>query len=508
MGFLSLFVAGALTAMQMVSYPQWGALRPGIHGVGFEMISEIEPSRPYVYPDGVQHGRPMRAYVWYPAATTSGQQMHFEDYFERMGSELGESSTAWRDYHIREMMGGPMAPVFPNGISEADRTKILTAQVAARANATPSPGRHPLVLMYGGLFTQSVMAEYLASHGYVVLVTPQMGTSSASYGRGDGNPANIDHQVMDVDWMLRKADQLAYANTDWVASVGMFAQTGWLHHLVSSKFDALACLDCSFEPTVLRGRRLPATAANIPTLYWMASENVQRSSLADSLAYAEVYRPTANDISHYDFYPFRNVGNPGSVQMQPYERLCQATLAFLENVRGNKEGEVDGLTRAPASKGTAVDERKLLTAVRFGDAAAFETLLKENTSRSNMPREPLLQSFLFLTRDASPQALAILDVFRANFPDDERISIHYYRLGTTFHQMGNMDEARKVLERYATHFPASPFPFYGLSKVHFSLGETDEAHKAATKALSLLDTVPMNEQQREGIRRELQTHLR
>ena len=94
----------------------------------------------------------------------------------------------------RELIGG-----FPNAI----HASLLADPVAARSSALPKRAKYPLVLLLGGLGadlnSNFVLAEYLASHGYVVaslsLLGPDEGQPDQSRSR-----ESVEANVRDLEF--------------------------------------------------------------------------------------------------------------------------------------------------------------------------------------------------------------------------------------------------------------------------------------------------------------------
>jgi hypothetical protein len=142
-----------------------GALAPGPHAVGFERVELIVPRRSE--PEAV-FGEPtvVDLYRWYPAAqaAVTRDPMTYADYYAAQSpAPLAADETMRR---LRDDMTSP--PELTDDAIE----EVLAASLWARAGAMPAEGRFPLVLWsYRDSIPtmQPVLAEYLASHGYVVL---------------------------------------------------------------------------------------------------------------------------------------------------------------------------------------------------------------------------------------------------------------------------------------------------------------------------------------------------
>src|SRR5207344_3442975 len=117
-------------------------------------------------------------------------------------------------------------------------------------NVAPAPGKFPVVIYHpglGGTFDDNaVAAEYLASHGYVVI--------SSAYQAADSSILNINGDLStsfdDLSYLLRHAATLPFADVSKVAamghSYGAQAVLGWRSR-PNSPLDAVVFLDSTVE---------------------------------------------------------------------------------------------------------------------------------------------------------------------------------------------------------------------------------------------------------------------
>jgi len=143
-----------------------GNLESGPHPVGFrtETLRISPPSAPQSVPVEPWPSA-VELYVWYPAAGdgSTGSRMVFADYYRAQeGRSLG-------DVELHERLLDDMTS--PPGVDDADLGSVLTAPMWAMRDAPADDARHPLVLWsYRDSVPtmQTLLNEYLASHGYVV----------------------------------------------------------------------------------------------------------------------------------------------------------------------------------------------------------------------------------------------------------------------------------------------------------------------------------------------------
>jgi dienelactone hydrolase len=179
----------------------WGDLQPGSFSVGFRVLYERDKTRKWLDSAGNDPGRPIRISLWYPAAPTPGAQpMRYGDYFHFDGPADFKALDDELERDDRESWTSDLAGGSPNGTEIF--SKLLATPVAAVRNAAMARGRFPVVLYAPGLGARAdanvELAEYLASHGYMVAVVPQLGPSAADLANGS-LPAEIALHVRDME---------------------------------------------------------------------------------------------------------------------------------------------------------------------------------------------------------------------------------------------------------------------------------------------------------------------
>lgn len=150
----------------------WGTLTPGRYPVGFRIVqARSGPGAVGVDP------RPIEIALWYPASGR-GEPMSFGDYF-----------VLSPDLRARSAPQGVSADDLPAVLSAAitgdatqlageKATTILSQGMFAMRDAPPAAGRYRIALWsarYGTAAAQSVLSEFLASHGFIVAAVRPLG---------------------------------------------------------------------------------------------------------------------------------------------------------------------------------------------------------------------------------------------------------------------------------------------------------------------------------------------
>jgi len=203
-------------------FPLWGNLTPGRYAVGYKVLYKFDGSRTWTAtrrygkefsPD--RNGRPMRISVWYPATKQSFKTMHFGDYF------LGATPPQGFEDVEAELQSREVG-LFKPWLSQ-NYPALLSTQVNASLNAPAAAGRFPVVLTTGGqnppLHTNVVLAEYLASQGYVVVTVFNMGPSSDQPDLAL-SPRDVAIMVRDFEFAYSVVRSLPNAEATRLAIIG------------------------------------------------------------------------------------------------------------------------------------------------------------------------------------------------------------------------------------------------------------------------------------------------
>lgn len=153
----------------------WGSLTPGPHPVGVRVVA-------------TRGLNPVRMIIWYPSARgAAATPVSFAEYV-RFAQEAAIGET--RPEALRTSLSEAMS-ANPTGVPEPILDRLLASPTAAVRDAPRTSGRFPLVLWgarHATMLAQSVMSEYLASHGYVV-----------AFAHAAGPPRPLPYQVEAAD---------------------------------------------------------------------------------------------------------------------------------------------------------------------------------------------------------------------------------------------------------------------------------------------------------------------
>ena len=182
-----------LVALILISFPNpalgqnadlWGNLKAGRYGVGFTTLWRYDTSRSAIreqqnLPPGQQVGRSMQINIWYPTVERS-KRVSFADYVSLTARETDFRQTNLNAEALVEIVAKEQLDSHGISINKSGMLEYMRRPIPMRAmhGATPAPGKFPVILIGPETaFKWCVMAEFLATHGYVVAITPNSGAS-------------------------------------------------------------------------------------------------------------------------------------------------------------------------------------------------------------------------------------------------------------------------------------------------------------------------------------------
>jgi len=243
--------------------------KPGPHGVGLKVVQQYDYSRVYRHatddlgrPYSGERARPLQTLVWFPAVTHNARPMTVADYVGLLETETNfRGQTLSSD--TQELVDG-MKPTF-------------ALPMWAVRDAPPAEGRFP-VLVYAPSFSavsweNADLCEYLASHGYVVVSSPDMGVKTRDMTM-DLN--GIDAQVRDISFLISYAQTLPNTDMSKVAVAGF--SWGGISNLFAAardnRVDALIALDGSMRyfPGLVKQADVHPQDMTIPLLFFAQGE--------------------------------------------------------------------------------------------------------------------------------------------------------------------------------------------------------------------------------------------
>ena len=317
-------------------------LAPGPHVVGFRTITARDASRPTLVvpsePSDPTAGRLVPLHVWYPAAVSEGPVLTLADYADALAYSAdldaldASSRSAARSRFIASIaeLGGDRA------IAEHEQSRLLAAGGRAQRNAAPASGPFPVLLFpeYYAPASNSVLAEHLASHGYVVVSVPMLAWRSVNWT--GGTPPNFESYVSDLQFALGVLRDLPFADRSRIAAIGVGISANAVAALQMR--NPLVRLHVSLDgglisptedATLKRTPYFDATALRSPMLFlWSPHPNLV-PALMDQYKYADrlaLHLPGMSEYRYLNYGPLEVLA-PGLLGQPPGDTVAGYTWA-------------------------------------------------------------------------------------------------------------------------------------------------------------------------------------
>lgn len=265
---LSASTAHAAAETQKPALFQFTAQR-GPHPVGLKAVEQYDFSRTYRSatdalgkPFHGERARPMQTLIWYPAAKAEAKPMTFGDYIDLLTTETS--------------FGNPN----PDRIKDAraDMAPSLAVQLWAVRDAPLEAGRFPVVIYapsFSAPATENVdLCEYLASHGYVVVASPDMGADTRDM---TADLTGISAQTRDISFLIGYAQTLPDTDMTEIAVAGF--SWGGISNLFAAardnRIDALVAWDGSmryYPGLIKRAGDVHPEQMTIPLIFFTQGE--------------------------------------------------------------------------------------------------------------------------------------------------------------------------------------------------------------------------------------------
>ena len=148
--------------------------------------------------------------------------MPYGAYVDRLAQEIdfGPITRASHARAIEKFMEMPIGFGGDTTLLRRELPRLLAIPSAASLDARAAAGRFPIVLFpeYRAPASNSILAEYLASHGYVVASPTLKGTYDAS---PETSARGIETHAADLRFVIAALDSLPFVDGDRVAAMGV-----------------------------------------------------------------------------------------------------------------------------------------------------------------------------------------------------------------------------------------------------------------------------------------------
>jgi pimeloyl-ACP methyl ester carboxylesterase len=373
--------------------PLWGDLAPGPYAVGYRVDFARDRSRTWRvtrrYASGFTPdttGRPVRISVWYPAlAPAHSRPLLFGDYART------EAPKDFSEFNLH--LEQRDTTIFALTVQPNEMSTLLAMPTNAFQNAPPAARRFPLVLIVGGLnaetTAQAVLAEFLASHGYVVATVPWTGNTENDFDAGRA-ATNLEATARDVEFAWSRLRASPDVDSRQLAVLGhslggiIAAIIGMRNANVSAVIGLDATYGFADATGVLTGfygfAPQRVTAALLDLRKAAREQNTRLDLTAEHAFYfSDRTFITVQNIRHSEFTTYALISGamheptippqfitPGwtrQTAFDRYQQVCEMVRDFLDTkLRGDQNG-LSRLARAVATSPNATITHEVATAI-------------------------------------------------------------------------------------------------------------------------------------------------
>jgi pimeloyl-ACP methyl ester carboxylesterase len=464
--------------------------QPGKYAVGLKVVEQYDFSRTYRAkidaegkPTVGERARPLQTLVWYPAGTSGRKPMTVRDYAGLLAMETSfdkpNVSPDWKQWV------DAMKPSMGESLWAVKDAKALV-------------GKFPLVIYapsFSSMAWENVdLCEYLASHGYVVVASPDMGATARGM---TPDLTGIDAQARDISFLIGYAQTLPNTDMSEIAVAGF--SWGGISNLFAAardnRIDALVALDGSmrYYPGLVKNSgyvhpeemTLPllfftqgAISLEEQAKYFTGKDNDGPNVLnawthgdlitVDDMAlvhveHSSVYQRNEEIWKHY---PENRKGDYSRADgIVGYGWVAKYTLAFLDAYLKHDAEAMAFLKKTPAENGVPPHMMTVDFRAAKGTSVTFEAL---RVGAGEKGFEHLAEVYAAMKKE------------KADFKVEESAM---YDWATELQGDGHLGEAVEVLKLNTAMYPESGNAYETLGEAQEKAGQKVEAVESYKKAL-------------------------
>jgi hypothetical protein len=488
-----------------------GGLERGPYGIGFKAVEDYDYSRSFgpkrdyfgtVIPG--ERGRPIQVCIWYPAG-------HEEAAVSAVYGEYAfvyPEDTRLFDF-LSNLQNRELGVLFTYFGNDRDAVmELMSVEMAAVRDAPHAEGSFPLVIYQpdfnNNATENSILCEYLASHGFVVAASHSFGTAEIG---SQGRPADLETLVGDMEFVIATMHNLHFVDHDRLGVMGYGAggTAALLLQMRNGYVDAVV----SLEPPHTNPEHSALVSANpyhdprrmsVP-LMQMIGEPGEEPDLAlfESFEYSDRYSLHFADLSGFDFTSYAVLS---AEAMELVEGTAEQRLNGYRSIAGYTLNFFDAYLKGNQESGA------FLARLRDRDAPAAGDLEVNHMAAKALPPTP--DQFMAIIQERSvDEAVEIYRRFRAEDPEIVLFQeLQFNILGYRFLQGGRIRDAIEVFKMNADTYPGSANCWDSLAEAYIANGDNQLALGCVEKVLEVLpDDTNANEQLKEQLRANAERYL-
>ena len=463
-------IVNGQTSLQQIN------LQYGQYNVGFEHYQLQDVSRTYRMVNEYNTevvARPISVSIWYPSKenATDKNPLKILNYFEVLKQE--EEWPHLPNEHLLNWFYYPNTP---------DNNNHLVETTKAYKSLNPADKKFPVVVYTPSYQASSVenfgLCEYLASHGYVVLASPSIGTVNRWFS--NNNAKEMETQSRDVEFLLQHLLTLSYTDKNRVALAG-FSFGGLSNTITQMRNDnikAVVSLDGTERyqyPLLQQSPFFANEQLDVPYIH-MAQKDIPenvlqqdkldkgintRFTLYDSITNSKAYKIKFHNLTHSHFSTMGVLFQPRDPRqdksdtkiMESYAKLCKTTLHFLNAYLMDDKKVLNHLkaidndlmsfqSKDPETEAFGFEEfHTLMKRAKYNNLYTLYTTTKKEHTDLSVPEGALNTLGLKLTFNPGygQQGIAVLQFATQLYPQSSNL---YDSLAEAYLYLGDKKNAR------------------------------------------------------------------
>lgn len=291
---------------------------PGTHGVGVRYVKQYDHTRSFTAQRSMSasalskqenRGRPIQTVIWYPAEK-GGQGVEYDDYLQLVGWETDFEASAKEQTRTIDAW----LKMVTDGKRDAQVESVRRSRMWAVRDAAPKAGKFP-VLIYAPSYNNTTfenadIAEFLASHGYIVIAAPTV-AETGRWIKKDLKHAEL--QADDIRFLIDYAETLPQADMTRVAAAG-FSWGGLSNVLAAARDErikALVCIDGSvryYNSIVMQAGYAVPEKLDIPLLFLAQTPASMETNIRfkEDMSGSFISRMVGADVYLLTMYPMEH----------------------------------------------------------------------------------------------------------------------------------------------------------------------------------------------------------
>ncbi len=462
----------------------WSWLEAGQYPVGYRVVPRYDQGRsakPKYDFEGKRipnvRALPIQISMWYPAQTSRRAAMTHGDYVndglakESFGAPTEEQQRASRE-------GLKFITQFEAGINLTDEQveAIYSTSMRAVRDAAPAKGSFPLLIVGtdGGPQTNALLWEYLASQGYVVLLTPSIQRDATR--QASAPQSVLADRINNLEFLFAFAHTLSNVDHTKLGAIGVNfdGMSAMLYQCKNGEADAVVSIDgwegkSGGVATVKESIFFDANQFRSP--YFVVEQHDPSmgppldlsTDLVESILYADRYWYVYRNMKHGHL-----IGNLYLIPMMSDE-MMRAYKSMFESI-GHF---LNAYVKKDAREMDMIQSRD-------------ETLVEQKLIRKSLQPIPSPVEFEDMVMRGEFEHLkdvisrALRDNPHAILTTPQQLNLFHFR----YRQRNQLEDARKVRELGVLLFPTSVEALCRLAEA----SDKNTANELYSKALTLIDS--------------------